>query len=225
MKRQKIIAERLKLLNSRIPRNVRLVAVSKHTGVDDIEYARQNNQWDFGENRVDEINSKAQYFQNQGHSNLRWHFIGKIQTKKINRLLKTPGLAFLHSVDSLKLLKELYKKEENLPSSRLHFFLQINTSQETQKQGFTKQNDIYQAVNLCLKNDQSKLQLVGFMTMASLKNDPRPCFRNLAALRNDIANDFNLKNLKLSMGMGDDFPVALEEGADFVRIGRIIFNN
>ena len=223
MNRQQIIADRLTCVKHRLPENVRLVAVSKYTDIDDIEYARQNGQQDFGENRVDELLAKAQYFDKQGIRQLRWHFIGKIQTNKINKLFKTPGLAFLHSVDSQQALEELYKREGRLDSPTLPFLLQVNTSGEPQKQGFTDQDDIYRTVNLCLKQDQSKLQLAGLMTMASLNSDPRPCFRQLAVLRDDISNDFALKDLQLSMGMGNDYSIALEEGADFVRIGRLIF--
>ena len=61
--------------------------------------------------------------------------------------------------------------------------------------------------------------------MASRNKDSRPCFQELASLRNELAKKFNLNNLKLSMGMGNDFDIALEEGTDFVRIGRLIFNN
>ena len=133
MNRQKMITDRLESLKSRLPENVQLVAVSKYTNTDDIEYAWQSNQLDFGENRINELMAKAKYFHEKGYSQIKWHFIGKIQTNKVNKLLKTPNLAFIHSVDSLKLLKELYRKESLFISSQLPFFLQINTSCESQK--------------------------------------------------------------------------------------------
>ena len=221
MNRKQVIAERLNSIKSQISKNVRLVAVSKYTDLEDIEYARQSGQQEFGENRVDELIAKAQHFHLH---NLRWHFIGKIQTNKINRLLKTPGLTHLHSVDSSKTLMELYKRETHLSSSGISFFLQVNTSGETQKQGFSNKHDIYQTIKMCIENKQSKLKLIGLMTMAPLGKDARPYFRQLSLLRQNISHDFGLNNLHLSMGMGADYLVALEEGASFVRIGRLIFN-
>ena len=220
MSRKQVIARRLESIKSRLPDHVQLLAVSKYTDIDDIEQARQSGQWDFGENRIDELTAKAQ----QSHHNLRWHFIGKIQKNKINRLLGTPGLTFLHSVDSQKILEELYKREEHLASPKLSFFLQVNTSGEEQKQGFVNRDELYDAIRLCLERKKSPLQFVGLMTMGSLEKDARPCFRQLAELRKKIETDFSLKGLQLSMGMGGDFPIAVEEGADWVRIGRLIFS-
>lgn len=232
MNRDELIAIRLNLLkadlNAKNRNDVRLIAVSKYSDDSDILHAYQGGQRDFGENRVSELKEKSMRLQEKGVEGIRWHFIGHLQSNKISSLLGVEGLRSIHSVDSLKLLEGLYAHLDRFTGDVLQFFLQVNTSGEEQKGGFSSYDDLSCAANLYLKNAPAKLRLVGLMTMGKIRTDnvereSRNCFKTLASYRNKLAHDFDLQELKLSMGMSEDYNIALEEGADFIRIGRAIF--
>ena len=132
MERAELIRVRLELINREI-RNTHLVAVSKATDIESIEYALQLGQSSFGENRVGDLEEKSLFLKDRA---IDWHFIGHLQSNKMNRLLRIPNLKYIHSIDSLKTLETLYKKEEHFLGDSLGFFLQVNTSGEDEKQGF-----------------------------------------------------------------------------------------
>ena len=232
MNRDELIAIRLNLLkadlNSKNRNDVCVIAVSKYSDAQDILHAYQGGQRDFGENRVVELTEKSAWLRERGIDDIRWHFIGHLQSNKIQRLLEVPGLHSIHSVDSLKLLEGLYTRLDSFATERLEFFLQVNTSGEEEKGGFSGYDDLSKAANLYLKNVSEKLHLVGLMTMGKIRTEDvegeaRGCFKTLASYKNRLAHDFDLKDLKLSMGMSQDYGVALEEGTDFIRIGSAIF--
>lgn len=227
MNRAELIRVRLELVNREIPNDTQLIAVSKSTDIESIEYALEADQSAFGENRIGDLEEKALFLKDRY---IEWHFIGNIQSNKLNRLLKIPNLKFIHSIDSLKTLDNLYKKEENFTGDSLGFFLQVNTSGEQEKQGFSSLNydDLAAAANLISRHEDSKFYFAGLMTMgkirtADLEADARSCFKRLVKIKNTLKRDFELPPLKLSMGMSQDYPIAIEEGADFVRIGTAIF--
>lgn len=226
MKRAELIRVRLDLVKKELG-SATLVAVSKATDLESIQYALDNKQKDFGENRIGDLEEKAQFLKNE---EIHWHFIGNLQSNKMNRLLKIPNLKYIHSIDSLKTLETLYKKEEHFVGEQLGFFLQVNTSGEDEKQGFssTDYNGLAAAANLISSKAKSKFQLAGLMTMGKIRTDnfeedARSCFRSLVKIKNTLKRDFQLPEILLSMGMSQDYSIALEEGADFVRIGTRLF--
>lgn len=228
MERSELISIRLKLLNRQLPsnRNVSLVAVSKKYPIEDIKFAYDTGQTEFGENRVDELVEKSAQAQER-NLNITWHFIGNLQSNKISKLLAVPNLKFIHSIDSYSLLSKLYDNESVL-SDKIGFFLQIKTSDEKEKSGFDDYDELSKAINLIFKHENSKLQFQGLMTMSKVRTDnfeadARLCFRKLKNIRKQLQQDFGVGRLHLSMGMSSDYQYALEEGSDVLRLGSSIF--
>ncbi len=205
-----------------------VIHITKTRPVEDIMAAYELGVRDFGENRIDELKEKSEYLSGLGINDIRWHFIGNIQSNKINRLFKISGLYALHSVDSLKLLKALVDRESNLVSSEVFFFIQVNTSDEVEKSGVSDDDELGAITNYCMGLESKKLKWHGLMTMGKLRtdqfeDDARKCFSKLAAIRETLSKDFGLSALKLSMGMSGDYKIALQEGADYLRLGSTLY--
>ncbi len=205
-----------------------LVAVSKYSPVEDLALAYSLGQMDFGENRVADLAAKASSFQFNQRQNVRWHFIGVLQTNKVKDLMKIPNLHAIHSVSSLKILEEILKREKEFQGSELNLFFQMNTSLEEEKSGFETVAELCAAVDVLFKKKKTDLKFKGLMTMGPIRTenfeeDAKKSFEKLAAARDEIAQKFNLTDLKLSMGMSQDYKIALAAGADYVRIGSLIF--
>lgn len=207
-----------------------LVAVSKYSPVEDVALAYSLGQMDFGENRVQDLVAKASSFQFNQRQNVRWHFIGVLQTNKVKELLKVPNLSAIHSVSSKKLLEEIIRREGELQVPELNLFFQLNTSKEEEKSGFETVEEIAEAIELLLAKKKSNLVCYGLMTMGSIREDnfEEAARNSFEALRNAkvfLEKKFNLPNLKLSMGMSQDYKIALSEGADYIRVGSLIFKD
>ena len=196
--------------------SVRIVAVTKHVGVPEVTEALDAGIIDLGENRVQEFVGKHGLF-----PRARWHFIGTLQTNKVKDVV---GRSYLiHSVDSLKLLQFIDRKaaEINVVQPVL---LQVNISGEKTKHGFLPL-DVRDVIEESLR--LGNVEVRGLMTMAPLgrPEEYRWVFRRARELRDSLAatplDGVSLK--ELSMGMTNDFTVAIEEGATIVRIGRAIF--
>lgn len=193
-----------------------IVAVSKILPIEFIKKAYDCGIRDFGENRAQEFRDKIKMLPRD----IRWHFIGNLQSNKIKYVV---GKAWLiHSVDSLKLAKQIsdFAFKMNLKQKIL---LEVKTSYEMSKHGIdlSKAKDIY----LEIKNIPN-IELCGLMTMAPFTNDVkiiRESFHNLKKLKEELEEVKGIKIEYLSMGMTDDFIIALEEGANIIRIGRGIF--
>ena len=197
-----------------------MVAVTKQTQLDDIELMYALGHRDFGENRVEALLERAIWAREQGLVDIRWHFIGHLQSNKINKLLKVPDLFAIHSVDSLKLLQKLMARlgPEHV---NLKFFIQVKTSPEDEKSGFVKLEEIREALDL------GRERILGLMTMAPIRTSDvstgaRECFGQLKELKEGLA-DPKRARLGLSMGMSGDYREALEFGSDWVRIGQGLF--
>ncbi|XP_013182768.1 PREDICTED: proline synthase co-transcribed bacterial homolog protein [Papilio xuthus] len=221
------VARRSKDLPQVIPR---LVAVSKIKPATLIVQAYEAGQRHFGENYVNELADKAKDpLILDKCKEIKWHFIGHLQTNKINKLLGSPGLFMVETVDSEKLADNLnkqwlkYRKEEE----KLKIMVQINTSGEEAKNGI-EPPETCQLVEHVLKNCQN-LEFTGLMTIGQydydLSKGPNPDFITLAKCREEVCNKLNLdiKNVELSMGMSSDFEHAIEVGATTVRVGSNIF--
>jgi PLP dependent protein len=202
----------------RTPEEVILVAVSKTMPVELVQMAYNLGVTDFGENRVQEALPKIAAFHPQG---LRWHMIGHLQSNKAGKVVEP--FYCVHSVDSLHLAQTL-SRHAGEHGKVLPVLLQINVSGEASKEGMSLAEAPQVAHQIVGLPD---IQVDGLMTIAPLVEDPeqvRPVFRKLRYLRDQLRSELpQCLWQHLSMGMTDDYAVAIEEGATIVRIGRAIF--
>ncbi len=197
-------------------REVTLVAVSKGRPLEMIQEAAQAGQRVFGENRAQELRDKIDRLA----VDLEWHFIGHLQRNKVNMVIGKAAL--VHSVDSRRLLEAVASRAEELEIVQ-DILLQVNVSGEESKYGMEEEG-MEGMLEAALALPAVRVR--GLMTIAPLEAEEktRPCFRRLRELRDALARDFSPLDLGiLSMGMTQDFEVALEEGANMVRIGTAIF--
>jgi pyridoxal phosphate enzyme (YggS family) len=195
---------------------VELVAITKTHDAERVREAIEAGQILFGESRVQEARVKIPELP----SNLRWHFVGHLQKNKIRHAL--PLFELIHSVDSLSLAQEINRiaEEEGMHPRVL---LEVNVAGEGSKFGFPADN---------LRRDMEallalpRLSIEGLMTIPPLANEAeasREYFVDLRKLRDRLETEFQMKLPYLSMGMTNDFPVAIEEGATLARVGTAIF--
>ena len=196
---------------------VTLIAVSKTHPAETVAAAFRQGLTRFGENRVEEAGPKAEALRDLP---VEWHMIGHLQSRKAADVF--PWASLVHSVDSVKLAGRLSRAAP--PGGSLSILLQVNVSGEASKEGFAPE-EMTAATEMIAAFPG--LRIEGLMTMAPISDNPedaRPVFRNLRQVRDGLARQFpHLSWRHLSMGMTDDFEVAIEEGATLVRIGRAIF--
>ncbi|MDO9556831.1 MAG: YggS family pyridoxal phosphate-dependent enzyme [Coriobacteriia bacterium] len=195
---------------------ITIVAVTKHVGVPEVRQAITAGCTDFGENRVQEFLGKYGLF-----PDVHWHFIGTLQSNKVKDVV---GRAYLiHSVDSLKLLERVNVVAETKGVVQ-RVLLQVNVSGEGSKHGF-EPDDVEEALRAA--TTMNGVQVCGLMTIAPFARaeSVRWVFRSLAELFATLnAMRFNGSELhELSMGMTNDFPIAIEEGATIIRVGTAVF--
>ena len=202
----------------RDPKEIQIICVSKTHELSEMLPIHNMGFIDFGENRVQELVPKAKLAINN-HLNVNWHFIGHLQRNKVRQIL--PFISTLHSLDSITLLDQLTKSWEsdvaNESRKPLQIFVEVNISGEQQKYGIKKE-ELLDFLNYARNN--SSLEIIGLMTVPPQTENTtqiRPIFRELY----ELANFHGLKHL--SMGMSNDYRVAIEEGATIIRIGRAFF--
>ena len=202
----------------RAPEEIMLVAVSKTMPVELVQMAYNLGVTDFGENRVQEALPKIAAFHAQ---ELRWHMIGHLQSNKAGKVVSP--FYCIQSVDSLHLAQSL-SRHAGEQEKRLSVLLQVNVSGEASKEGMALAETSELARQIVVL---PHLQVDGLMTIAPLVEDPeqvRPVFRALRLLREQLRTELPQCSWQhLSMGMTDDYRIAIEEGATIVRIGRAIF--
>ncbi len=194
--------------------SIRLVLASKTQPSEAIRAAYQAGARDFGENYVQEAIPKRADLADL--TEIRWHLIGHLQTNKA----KTAASAFslIHSVDSVRLAEALARAQ---PSPRVHALVEVNLGGEASKTGVAPDG-----VAPILDAARGKIEVDGLMTIpppGPTAEAARPYFARLRELRDSLATQSGYALSELSMGMTDDFEVAIEEGATIVRIGRAIF--
>lgn len=194
--------------------SVELIAVTKHVDAAKILDLHQLGLSQFGENRADVLVKKTAELKD--HS-IDWHYIGSLQTRKVRQVL--PLISCLHSLDRESLAVEIEKRAE----TEIPCFLQVNITGEASKHGFSPE----EALAFVNRFDFQKIKVIGLMTMAPLTEDDaiiRQAFTDLAALGQAIQKLAvrQAPCLKLSMGMTNDFEIAIEEGATHIRIGRAL---
>ncbi len=194
--------------------DIKLIAVSKGFGIEQIKEAIDAGLTNFGENKVQEALPKIQFFNK--YPQIKWYMIGHLQTNKTKICVEF--FDEIHSVDSIKLLKKLNEQAKKC-GKIVPVLLEVNVSGEETKFGvpFEKFESFIEEVN---QTNFENVQMQGLMTIAPFSQNPedsRPYFRKLAFL----AKKYNFRHL--SMGMSNDFAVAIEEGATIIRIGTAIF--
>jgi pyridoxal phosphate enzyme (YggS family) len=203
---------------NRHPSDITLVAVSKTHPVELVKLAYNLGVTDFGENRVQEALAKIADFHPQ---DVRWHMIGHLQSNKAGKVVGS--FDFVQSVDSLHLAQTLQRHaaEQN---RRVPILLEVNVAGEESKSGLTLDETPGVARQIAAL---SHLEMQGLMTVAPRASDPelvRPVFRALRVLQDHLRQELPTCSWHhLSMGMTDDYSVAIEEGATIVRVGRAIF--
>ena len=194
----------------------RLLVATKYLHVDEMGALRGAGIRLVGENRADELEAKWR----EWNEAFEFHFIGHLQSRKVRQVL--PYATMIHSVESMSLVEELNKWAE----SEVRVLLEVNVSRENTKYGI-----LPEAAEAFLEQASAhrKVVFVGLMTMAPLAADPesaRPSFRGLRELRDRLATVFTgrYELSELSMGMSNDYEVAVEEGATIVRLGSALFS-
>lgn len=215
------IAQRLTEIRSRLPQGVTLVAVSKFHPVEALQEAYDAGQRDFGESRAQELAVKVPAMPDD----VRWHFIGHLQTNKVRRVVAHASL--IQSIDSMRLLRAVNDEAAKIGRT-IDVLLQVHVAQEETKTGFTPD----ELAELDWRPaDTPAVRVRGVMGMATNTDDPERIaadFRAITAARDALASgamaaqpDFDI----ISMGMSDDFEEAIAAGSTMVRIGTDIFGH
>ncbi|OXS63331.1 hypothetical protein B0G93_103157 [Bacillus sp. V-88] len=221
------VSENIRHINENIQRacersgrrteDVNIVAVTKYVSIDRAEEAVEAGLLHLGENRDEGLISKWDVLRDKA----RWHFIGSLQSRKVKNIIDK--VSYIHSLDRLSLAKEIHKRADKPVSC----FVQVNVSGEGSKHGISP-GEVKEFVG-SLK-DLSNIKVVGLMTMAPNTDDEpflRSCFRQLKTIQEEIGS-LNLPYApctELSMGMSNDYVIAIEEGATFIRIGTALVGN
>lgn len=219
MKRSEALASNLAALQAELKgTTTRLLVVSKTQTIDDIRSLYEAGQRDFGENRVQELEEKDAALADL--SELRWHLIGHLQSKKIPKLNKISRLTAIHSVDDFALAEKL-ANGLNLDQP-VGLFLQVNTSGEDEKSGFETEESLAQAIQNMMSL-RSSVFLQGLMTMGTIRTEDvqgeaHRCFKALKDMRDRLC-----PKGELSMGMSGDYLIARDYASDWVRVGSKIF--
>ncbi|TSA29996.1 MAG: YggS family pyridoxal phosphate-dependent enzyme [Ignavibacteriales bacterium] len=197
---------------------IRLIAVSKTQPVEIIKEVLNTGINNLGENKAQELRDKSELIT----GDFNWHFIGHLQTNKVKYVIK--AAEFIHAVDSIKLAEEINRKSKEMNKNQ-KVLLEIKTSDEATKFGLANEKEIFEVAQFC--KNSSNLNLVGLMTMAPFTDDEsviRNCFIELRELKEKLnKNGFAIS--ELSMGMTNDYTIAIEEGATMLRIGTAIFGD
>jgi len=213
------ITSEIILFHQELPASTRLVAVSKFHPVEAIQEAYKAGQRIFGESRVQELCEKKPLLP----QDIEWHFIGHLQTNKIKQLV--PFVSLIHGVDSLKLLKEINKEGEKVDRV-VPCLLQIFVAQEETKFGLSPE-ECLELVSSKVLDTLPFVEIRGLMGMASLTENQtqiRAEFLKLKTLFDQVKSKRNSPAFKeLSMGMSEDYLLAIECGSTMVRIGSRIF--
>ena len=224
------IKQHIASIRATIPDGVTLVCVSKFHPEDAIMEAYACGERDFGESRVQELLPKYEALP----KDIRWHFIGHLQTNKVKQIV--PFVHMIHSVDSIRLLETINREAEKI-QRRVKVLLEVHVAKEETKSGFTPEE--LSTLNL-QHSTFNNVEICGLMGMATNTDDEsewRRCFREIHSLASQLsytssASDRSskgeirtLNTKQLSMGMSDDYLVAIEEGSTMVRIGSTIFGS
>lgn len=215
------IAEQIKNITSSLPTTTRLIAVSKTKPVEDIQEAYNAGQRVFGENKALEMRDKHEALP----KDIEWHFIGHLQTNKIKYII--PYVSLIHSIDSLNLLKEV-NKEATKKGRKVDCLLQFHIAQEDTKFGLSYE-EAEQLLSSTEYKQMENIRIVGVMGMATFTDNNTQVSDEFGSLRTIFdrlkKEYFSAEEsfCELSMGMSDDYHLAIEQGSTLVRVGSAIF--
>lgn len=216
------ISQNIATIRKHIPQGVTLVCVSKFHPMEAIMEAYECGERDFGESRVQELLPKYEALP----KDIRWHFIGHLQTNKVKQIV--PFVHMIHSVDSVRLLETINREAEKI-QRRVKVLLEVHVAKEETKSGFSPEEFLSLASRLSpiaySEASYPWVEVCGIMGMATNTDDEaewRRCFRAIASLASKLST---LNTKQISMGMSDDYLVAIEEGSTMVRIGSTIFGS
>lgn len=220
-----IFEKKLREVNSKLPSDCRLLIVSKTRTQQEIQTYYDLGHRDFGENKVQELAHKAESLRNSCPE-IRWHMIGHLQSNKINALFKIPNLYAIHSTHDQSLVDKMISAQDKL-TQPLKVFLQFNTSREAEKSGFEVYTDLRVAAESLVKN--TKLKLAGVMTMGTIRTenferDAGQCFQDLNVEKEKLQSELGVK-LETSMGMSQDWQIAVREKSNWIRLGTMMFES
>lgn len=209
------ITTNLQHIKNSIPTEVTLVAVSKTKPTESILEAYQAGQKVFGENKAQELAQKAELLPND----IEWHMIGHLQRNKVKYI--APFVTLIHAVDSEKLLKEINKRATQ-NNRVIDCLLQLHIAQESSKFGLDKE-ETQKILKAHLQYPNIRIVgLMGMATFTSNKEQIRSEFASLKSIFDSIQKEYtHIKTL--SMGMSGDYPIAIEEGSNMIRVGSAIF--
>ena len=199
---------------------VKIVAVTKYFGLKSIIAGYQAGIRNFGESRAIEAIEKIERLSDEIRKNSTFHFIGHLQTNKVEKVVKSFDV--IESVDSLKVAKAISKSACSL-NKREKVLLQVNNAGEEQKSGFSKDTLKTELGEILSLNG---IEVLGLMNMAPLGVDDKTIeglFKDIREFRDELEREFNVTLPELSMGMSNDYKIALREGATIIRIGRKLF--
>lgn len=215
------IRNNLQEVLSTLPEGVRLVAVSKFHPVEALQEAYDAGQRIFGESKVQELSQKEAVMP----KDVEWHFIGHLQTNKVKYI--APYVTLIHGVDSFRLLQEIDRQGKRV-GRVIPCLLQMHIAQEDTKFGFAF-DECREMLASCEWKELTHVALVGLMGMASNTDDEELVKAEFARLHQffiEVKRDFFIEDedfKELSMGMSDDYPLAVAEGSTLVRVGSRIF--
>lgn len=215
------IADNIRRIEQQLPQGVRLVAVSKYHPVEMLRQAYEAGQRVFGENHVQELVAKAP----QLPSDIQWHMIGHLQTNKVRALM--PHVSMIQSIDSIKLLRTVEKEAARIGRT-VDVLLQLHVAQETTKTGFAVP-ELQEALSMGEFDNIPHVRVRGLMAMATNTDDQAQIEREFQHVKDTFGiirqkyyigrDEFD----QISMGMSDDWPLAVKHGATLVRVGSAIF--
>ncbi|MBO1624874.1 YggS family pyridoxal phosphate-dependent enzyme [Bacillus arachidis] len=219
-----VVQEKLAFVNEEIKKTceragrsaqeIKLVAVTKTVGIEKTNEVIEAGLTDLGENRNEGLLQKYEHF----GSKVNWHFIGSLQTRKVKEIIDK--VDYLHSLDRISLAKEIQKRA----TKQVRCFVQVKTSSEESKQGIAAEETI---AFIRALQEFDKIEVVGLMTMAPFTEEEaeiRHCFKVLRGVQKQV-QELELSNApceELSMGMSNDYTIAIEEGATYIRLGTIL---
>ena len=217
------IADNLKMLKSKIGDDVKLIAVSKYNTNEEVLEAYEAGQRDFGENKVQDLEDRKDQLPND----IKWHFIGHLQRNKVKFI--APYIDYIHAVDSAKLLREI-NKEAKKENRVIPCLLQLKIAKEDAKHGLTEA-EITEILKDPKTADLDNVDIRGLMGMASYTEDKEQVneeFEKVHLLFSELKNLPRMANVRMqemSMGMSQDYEIAVENGATMVRIGSTVFKS
>jgi len=215
------IAENLAKLKSELGDEVTLVAVSKYSSDEDVMKAYEVGHRDFGENKAQDLNERRTRFP----EDINWHFIGHLQRNKVKYI--APYVHLIHSVDSFRLLREINKQGRKAERT-IPVLLQMHIAKEESKFGLDE-SEVMEILNSPDLSEMTNVRIEGLMGMATNTDDAsvvKEEFGYLKSIYDRLASEIKLPNVSiqtLSMGMSNDYQIALDCGTNMVRIGSKVF--